>query len=288
MSSQAFDPVQYKAAQRKDWSDAAAGWREWWQTIEIGFGPVSERLVELAQIEPGERVLDIATGIGEPAVTAARCVGTQGNVVATDIAPGMLEIARERAAELGLNNIEFREADAEELQLPDEQFDAVLSRFGLMFFPDLHAALERIRGALAPRGRLAAAVWGPPERAPFAGLALGAVAKELELPPPAPGTPGPLSLADADALEGHLREAGFVDVLTERMTVHVSFSSGVEYSQFVRATGAPIHNLLADKPRERQEEVWSAIARAADAYAAPDGSVDLPGEVTCVLGRRSS
>jgi enediyne biosynthesis protein CalE5 len=284
VSKQSFDPVRYKAAQRSDWSAAAAGWREWWRTIEEGLGPIAERLVELAAVETGDRVLDVATGIGEPAVTAARRVGPEGRVVATDIAPGMLEIGRERAAELGLDNVEFREADAEELELPDEEFDAVLSRNGLMFFPDLPAALERMRSVLVEGGRLAAAVWGRPEQTPFVAVTHWTVARELGLPPPAPGTPGPLSLGDADTLESRLREAGFADVHSERMTIDVDFASAEAYAEFMRAVSVPINNLLAGQPTERQEEVWSAVAGSASSYAAGDGSLSLPGEVICVVG----
>ena len=285
MTTPTFDPDQYKAGQRKDWSDTAAGWREWWQTIETGLGPLSERLVEVAEVEPGDRVLDIATGIGEPAVTAARRVGPEGRVLATDIAPGMLEIGRERAAELGLDNVEFREADAEALELPGERFDAILCRNGLQFLVDLGAALERIRAALVADGRLAAAVWARSEQTPFVTLAVTTVMRELELPPPAPGTPGPLSLGDEDILEGRLREAGFADVRGERMTVDVEFASAAEYAQFMRAVSAPLNKLLADKAGDRQEEMWSAIARAAEAHAA-DGSVSLPGELILAFGRR--
>jgi SAM-dependent methyltransferase len=285
MSTQTFDPVQYKAMQRKDWSDAAAGWREWSRTIESAFGPVSERIVELAELKPGDRVLDIATGIGEPAATAARRVGPDGRVVATDIAPGMLEIGKERAAELGLD-IEFREADAEELELPDEQFDAVLSRFGLMFLPDLKAALTRIHEVLAAGGRFSAAVWGPPEKTPFIAVPLQTVARELELPPPAPGTPGPLSLADGAALEDRLRDVGFDGVRSERLTVHVRFSSVNEYIEFLRAISAPIKNVLADKPSERRAEVWHAIEQAAAGRADSDGTLTMPGEAICVVARR--
>jgi enediyne biosynthesis protein CalE5 len=281
-----FDRDRYKASQRKDWSDAAPQWREWWQTIEAGLGPLSERLVELAEVESGDRVLDIATGIGEPAVTAARRVGPAGRVVATDIAPGMLAVGRERASELGLDNIEFREADAEELDLIGERFDAILCRNGLQFLADLGAALERMRSALVAGGRLAAAVWARSENSPFVTAALHTVTRELELPSPAPGTPGPLSLGDVGVLEGRLREAGFADVSSGRMTVNVEFASSGEYARHMRDLAAPLNRLLADKPRERQEEVWSAIARAAEAYAAADGSVSLPGEVILAAGRR--
>jgi SAM-dependent methyltransferase len=196
----------------------------------------------------------------------------------------MLEIGRERAAELGLDNIEFRETDAEELDLPDEEFDAVLSRNGLMFFPDLPAALERMRSVLVEGGRLAAAVWGRPEQTPFIAVTHGTVARELGLPPPAPGTPGPLSLGDADALESRLREAGFADVHSERMTIDVDFASAEAYAKFVRAVSGPINNLLAGQSAERQEEVWSAVAGSASSYAVGDGSLSLPGEAICVVG----
>jgi SAM-dependent methyltransferase len=192
VSAQPFDPTRFKAAQRADWSDAAAGWRRWWKTIEDGLGPVSDRLVDLAQLKSGDKVLDIATGIGEPAVIAARRVGRAGPVLAIDIAPGMLAIGRERANELRLDNIEFREADAEQVELPHESFDSVLSRFGLMFFPNLDAVLHRIRRTLIKGGRLAAAVWGRPERSPFTALPAQTLMRQLNLPPARARHTGPV------------------------------------------------------------------------------------------------
>lgn len=286
MTAPTFDPTAYKSAQRKDWTDAAAGWRRWWPKLEIGVGPVAERLVELAEVKPGDRVLDIATGIGEPAVTAARRVGADGRVVATDIAPGMLEIGRERAAELGLANIEFREADAEELDLPEEEFDAALSRFGLMFLPDLGEALRRIRRSLVSGGRFAAAVWSSPERSPVVSAAFIVVARELELPPPGPGVPGPFSLADRERLEASFREQGFTDVRGEVMEIAAPFESVGEYVDYMRAIAAPIKNMLAEQMPERREEVWDAIRDAVAAHAAADGTVHLGGEVINVVGSR--
>lgn len=286
MTAPSFDPTAYKSAQRKDWTDAAAGWRRWWPKLEIGVGPVAERLVELAEVKPGDRVLDIATGIGEPAVTAARRVGADGRVVATDIAPGMLEIGRERAAELGLANIEFREADAEELDLPEEEFDAALSRFGLMFLPDLGEALRRIRRSLVSGGRFAAAVWSSPERSPVVSAAFIVVARELELPPPGPGVPGPFSLADRERLEASFREQGFTDVRGEVMEIAAPFESVGEYVDYMRAIAAPIKNMLAEQMPERREEVWDAIRDAVAAHAAADGTVHLGGEVINVVGSR--
>jgi ubiquinone/menaquinone biosynthesis C-methylase UbiE len=124
--------------------------------------------MELADIQPGQRVLDVATGGGEPAVTAAHRVGSSGHVIATDLSPQMVALGRERVAELELHNIDFREMDAEAPDLPEQSFDVILSRFGLMFLPNLQVALQRLHQLLVPDGRLVAAVWGPPQKVPFA------------------------------------------------------------------------------------------------------------------------
>src|ERR1700736_2834732 len=125
MSEQTFDPQRLKSDQRRDWDAASAGWKQWWPVFERAAQHVSDRLVELAGVKPGARVLDVATGNGEPAVTAARRAGASGRVVATDQSPGMLAIARERAGALGIRNIEFHESDAESLTIDQRDFDAI-------------------------------------------------------------------------------------------------------------------------------------------------------------------
>ena len=138
MSSSSFDSEQYKTSQRQSWNKVAEGWQKWWKTFEQDAQKVNERLIELAEIKQGDKVLDIATGIGEPAITAARKVGIKGHVLATDISPQMLKIAKERAASFGLQNIvEFKEIDAERIDIDLEpllqqlsSFNAVLCRWG--------------------------------------------------------------------------------------------------------------------------------------------------------------
>ena len=159
MSSQAFDPERFKRDSKSSWDAAAAGWEKWWPLFERAAQSVSNRLVELARIKPGDRVLDIATGTGEPAITAARKVGPNGRVIGVDHSPGMLEVARRRAASLGLSNVEYREGDAASLREPSASFDAVVCRWGLMFVPDLAAAVRGIRDLLKPGASLATAVW---------------------------------------------------------------------------------------------------------------------------------
>src|SRR3954469_23591964 len=131
-----IDQQEFRDGQRNNWNEASTGWREWSEFIDRSTASVSERLVAMAGVEPGHRVLDIAAGYGEPSLTAARIVGAQGEVVATDISAGMLEFGRERAAAAQLQNVRFIESDAASLGLPPSSFDAALSRWGIIFEPD--------------------------------------------------------------------------------------------------------------------------------------------------------
>jgi SAM-dependent methyltransferase len=280
-----MDSDDYKADQRTQWSRVAAGWERWWETLEKGAGPVAARLVELSAIGEGGRLLDLATGIGEPAVTAARRVGPTGRVVALDISPAMLGIARRRAAGLGLANIEFREADVEKVELADPAFDAIVSRWGLMFLSDLESFLRRMRNHLVPGGRFATAVWGPPENAPLIALAMGVVKAELGLPPPAAGDDGPFRLANIERLEAALRHAGFVDLRIERMMATFEWSSPRAYVEFSEEVGGTTVALLARVSKERQPDVRRAIEEAAGAFLAPGGAVRMTNEIICVAGR---
>ena len=285
MTTQEFDSARYKAAQRREWDAAAAGWSKWWETIESGAQPVSDRLVELAGVQPGHTVLDVATGIGEPCLTAARRVGSTGRVVGTDQSPQMLSIAWERANHLGLTNVEFREIDAAVPDLPEATFDAGLCRWGLMFLPNLAGALTGIHRLLAPGGRFAAAVWGGPQAVPMISLAMGVMRQMMDLPPPPQGAPGPFSLADASKLEQALRRAGFADVGSEQLTLTMEFASGEAYVALLQDIAAPISAMLADKPAELREGVWRAIADAAGQYATADGTVVMENQTVLVAGR---
>src|ERR671914_2936357 len=235
------------------WDNAAARWQTWWETFERGAQKVSDKIVELAEIKPGDRVLDIATGIGEPAVTAARKVMPNGKVLATDISPQMLAIAKTRAASLGLNGIiEFRESDGEKLDLPDQtaKFDAILSRFGLMFFPNLPVALVRIRQMLITNGRLSAAVWSAPSKVPLLDLAFTTVRKQINAPAPPPETPGPFALADVEALKRSFSQAGFKDIRIETLQTTFSFDSPESFTRMHQQVTAPITAMLANHAEE--------------------------------------
>ena len=205
--------------------------------------------------------------------------------MATDHAPQMLAIAQERADALGLANLELREMDAEALDLPENTFDAILCRWGLMFLPNLVDALSGMRPLLRPSGRLAAAVWSVPPEVPMLSLPMGVLQQMLELPPPPAGTPNPFNLGDVSVLEQALSDAGFTDVRSEHLVVTMEWPSAEEYITFLRDI-APIIPILASYSAEKQAQAWQAIKEAVQHYATADGAVTMPNEAICVVGRR--
>jgi SAM-dependent methyltransferase len=268
--------------------NAAAGWQVWWETIERGAQKFSDKIIQLAEIQPGDKVLDIATGMGEPAVTAAKIVMPNGKVVTTDISPKMREFARTRATPLGLNGImEFRESDGEKIDLPEQtaKFDAILSRWGLMFFPNLPAALGSIRQLLSANGRLSAAVWSAPPKVPLLGLAFASVRKQINAPAPPPTTPGPFALADIEALKESFNQAGFKDIKTDTFQVTFEFHSPENYTRFHQQNTAPIHAMLASHTEEVKKRAWNSITEAVWPYADSHGRVNLENEVICIVGK---
>jgi ubiquinone/menaquinone biosynthesis C-methylase UbiE len=286
---QAFNSEDFKAQQRQMWDNAAAGWQAWRSTFERGAQKVSDKIVELAEIKSGDWVLDIATGIGEPAVTAANKVMPDGKVVATDISPQMLAIAKTRAKSLGLDSvIEFREIDGEKIDSPEltaKKFDAILSRWGLMFFPNLPAALVRIRQMLITNGRLSVAVWSAPPKVPWLDLAFATVRKQINALAPPPGEPGPFALADADTLRQSFSQAGLKDIKIDTFQITFEFDSPESYTKLHQHTATRIHAMLASHTDEVKKQAWNSITEAVWQYADSHGMVNLDNEVICIVGK---
>ena len=275
---------EFRTGQRAQWNTAASGWKSWSPLIDKGAARVSERLVELARVASGDRVLDVATGYGEPALTAAKRVGPEGEVVATDIAAEMLAFGRERAAEAGLENVRFVEADAASLDFSEGSFDAALSRWGIIFEPEPEAAAARIRTFLRPGARMAISSWGPIDRAPMFALTMGTLMERLQVPPPAPGTPGPLARPTHDAIAALLEGGGFSNVEVEDIDVVWEYSSPDEFVTCLRDIAPPITALLAEYPREVQDEAWVAITEAARERAGGDGPFQLSNQALLAAG----
>jgi SAM-dependent methyltransferase len=285
MESKGIDSVEFRGAQREQWQRAATGWRKWSELIDESVGEVSERLVEMAGVAPGSRVLDVAAGYGEPSLTAARAAGPEGSVVATDISSEMIAYGTERAAAVGLGNIEFVESDAFSLDFPRDTFDAALSRFGIIFEPDAEAAASRVRGFLTSGARMAISSWGPPDQVPFIAIPMRTAMECLQVPPPPPGTPGPLSRPTAEALGGLLEGGGFSEVGVEETEVTFEWPSPEEFTTFVKEIAPPITALIEPHPAEVQEETWSAITAATRHEARDEGAVRFRNLVLMAAGR---
>jgi SAM-dependent methyltransferase len=285
MESKMPDAVAFRDGQRQQWNSAAAGWRKWSEMIDGAASGVSERLVELAGVEPGSRVLDVAAGYGEPSLTAARATGPEGSVVATDISAEMIAFGRERAVAAGLENIEFVEADAAGLEFPGGSFDAALSRWGIIFEPDGEAAAARILRFLKSGARMAISSWGPPDRVPFLAIPMRTAMQRLEVEPPPPGTPGPLSRPTPEALGGLLEAAGFSDVEVEEADVTFEWQSPEDLTTFIKEIAPPINAIIDPHPQQVQDETWAAITDAIRQTAADDGAVRLTNLALLAAGR---
>ena len=279
------DPEEFRSGQREQWDTAASGWTKWQELIERGTHGVSERLVELAGVERGSRVLDVAAGYGEPTLTAARRAGEEGSVVATDISPEMVARGRERLAAEGAKNVEYVEADAASLDYPAESFDAALSRWGIIFDPDGEGAAGRVRGFLKPEGRFAISSWGPADKVPMLGIPMKTAMRRADVSPPPPGTPGPLSRPSLEAISGLLEAGGFSDVSAEEIEVVLKYESPEDFTTFVREIAPPVSSLLAPLPEKTQREAWEEITEVARAQADDDGTLTLSNVALVASGR---
>jgi SAM-dependent methyltransferase len=265
-ASVTLDAASVKEQQRATWDGVSPGWSDFGELFERGAAVVTARLLELAGLRPGDAVLDVGCGQGEPALAAADAVGPHGRVLGVDLSPNMVAVAARRAA--GRPNLRFRVADVEALDLPPASFDAVLSRWGLMFACDHPATFRSLAGLLRPGGVLAAAVWAEPAAVPMISLGFSVISRALQLPPPPPGLPGPFSMADRARLAADLAGAGFTDVSIAALGVPFRVGSVEEFVAFTRAVTPPaLRRQLAERLDPRGEAaVWSAVGDAAAAF----------------------
>jgi SAM-dependent methyltransferase len=269
-----FDPVQYKRTTRQQWEDAAEAWHRWGPTLEAWLGPATDLMLAGAGIGEGSNVLDVAAGAGGQTVAAARRVGAGGRVVATDISPTILTFAAKAAADAGLTNVETLEADGETLDdLPAGSFDAVISRVGLIYFPDQQAALRGMKRALRSGGRVAATVYSTPERNGFFSVPVSIIRDRAQLPPPAPGQPGPFSLGSPEVLRATLEGAGFSDVTVKPVPAPLRLGSATECVRFERDSFGALHQMLAGVDPAERERVWADITTALERFESAEGFV---------------
>ena len=244
--------------------------------------PVNARLIELAEIDTGHTVVDIATGIGDPALSVARRVGPAGRVIATDQSAAMLAIAETRARDRGLTNIEFRLLDANDFDFPDGTIDAIVCRWGLMFLSDLADALRRMRRALKTGCCLAAATWADADKVPIISVRRN-VMRAFDIPK---GPLDPFRLSSAAALSAAATSAGFEEVAVTRSVVPYEYASADAFASAQRAAHESRLTALLARSEEQQAEFWRAMANAAQPYANADGVVRMPCEILLLAARK--
>jgi SAM-dependent methyltransferase len=246
---------------------------------------LNHRLVADARLRTGLRVLDLGSGTGYPALLAAQTVGAKGSVVGIDLAERMLEAARRKATSLGLSNIRFQTGDATTLPFDTASFDAVTSRFCLMFLPEIAKAVAEIARILKPDTWMSAAVWSAPDKNPYLKIPLDVIKQSIDLPPPDPAAPGIFRLAKPGELVNMLRQAGFADIAEEEFLADVRFPAAEDYFSSLMDIAAPIQNLWMNLSPTQQTEARQRIVHTAERHRKNE-VIALPIAVRLVAGRK--
>jgi len=279
-----FDPERYKSTTRDQWDAAAQAWHNWAPTLRQWLGPSTELMLDMAGVKPGSVVLDVAAGAGDQTLNAAKRVGAEGMVLATDISSRILEFAQNNAASMGYRNVRTKVLDGENLDVPPGSFDAVISRVGLIYFPDQQKALQGMRRALKPGGRLGAIVYSTADRNQFFSVPVSIIRRRANLPAPAPGQPGPFSLGGDGVLRDALLHAGFTDIAEQRMPAPLKMKSAAECLRFEKESFGALHTMLAGLDEAGKEAAWREIEVELRRFEGPAG-FEGPCEMIVIAGR---
>ena len=262
---------------------------DWWSAGQVmrqqTLGVATEMLLEVADVQPGSRVLDVAAGTGESTLMAARRVGPTGYVLAADISPSMLNVAAEAARKEGLTNVETRVMNAETLALDADSFNAVICRIALMLFPNPAKALTEMRRVVKPGGKVAVIVYSALEKNPYHGIFYGIVRRLGNIPPPAPGDPWMYALGDPGALEDLYRRAGFLNVSVQALPIKRRFPSAAEAIRTMRNSAGDLRELMNRLNEAERERAWVEIEAQLKQFEGPN-RLEVPGEVLIGVGTK--
>jgi SAM-dependent methyltransferase len=274
-----FDPVAFKETTRRQWNEAAEAWDRWAPLLSRWLGPATELMLDMAGVQTGSRVLDVAAGAGEQTMAAAKRTGPSGYILATDLSPEILEFTRSNAALAGFDHVDTLVKDGEALaEIDTLPFDAVISRVGLIYFPDQHKALSGMREQLRPGGRVGAITYAGADLNGFFSIPVSIIRRRAALPAPLPGQPGPFSLGDPDVLVQRLTDAGFTNVQIERVPAPVRLGSAMECLQFEQESFGALHQMLAGLSEQEKDDAWAEIEDALGTFER-DGRFEGPCEM---------
>ena len=261
----------------------APTWASRREQIEAVSTPCRETMLRELDPQPGDTVLELAAGTGDTGFDAAERVGAEGRLISSDFSPTMLAAARQRGAERGVENVDYRVVDATKIELDDDAVDGVLCRFGYMLMSDVEAALSETRRVLRPGGKVTFAVWGSPERNPFFMVpAISLIQRGHMAPPEPPPAPGLFSMSDPARVEALLGGAGFEEVRIGEVQLTFPLPDAEEYLEFLGDTAGPIAMVLQGLSEEQRAEVLGDVEDSLGRFATEGGGYPLPGLALCV------
>ena len=280
-----MDPSEFRRASHAVWEAMAPGWEERHGWFETAARPVSERMLEVLQVRPGGTILELASGTGIVGFSALAALGGDTRLIMSDFATAMVEAARRQGDELGFDRVEYRVLDAEALELPDESVDGVLCRWGYMLFADPARALGETQRVLRDGGHVSCAVFAGPEKNPWAALPMSVLVDSGHLPPPEPGQPGILALADTDRVRRLFADAGLTDPEIEEVPFAYPFTGEDDYWRFLSDVAGAISMALGRLDDEARAEVRANLTTRLEPYRTPDG-LELPAVSLVVAASR--
>jgi SAM-dependent methyltransferase len=273
-------------ALRAQWDEAASGWNAHGPQIGAWLARATEGMLGMAGVGPGSRVLDVAAGAGEQTLAIARRVGPAGSVLATDLSPAILALARDNALRAGFANVQTQVADGEDLGVEPASFDAVVCRLGLMLFNEPLRGLREMHRALRPGGRICTMVFSQPERNPCITILMSTALSHAGLPARDPFSPGGLLSLGRPGLAAELFvAAGIRDVASTRLDAPYRLPSAAAYLDFVRASASPIRQILSRLDAAAAAAAWAEMEERLSAFTTPSGW-EGPNELLLTAGRR--
>ena len=272
--------------QKASWNKFSPGWKKWDDLMMDFMQPMADEIIKLVRLKDTDTVLDIAAGTGEPGLTIAQIV-TNGKVVITDLSDDMLEIARENAAHRGIKNIETLSCDVCELPFADNTFDAISCRFGFMFFPDMLLAGKEMCRVLKPGGRITTAVWNGPEKNLWITAAMGTINRNMELQPPAMGSPGMFRCAKDNFMVDLFQEAGFINVSQSEVAGKLKCNTTDVYWNMMNEVAAPIVAALSKADDAMKEKIKKEVYHTINEKYS-DGNVQIDSSAQVIYGEKGN
>jgi len=270
---------------RNQWEGAASGWARWEANIADWMAPATETMLTMAGVADGSRVLDLACGAGSQTLLAARKVGPRGYVVASDISDTMLRHVQERIRAGGLDNVSTLPGAAEDLDVAADSFDAVVCRMGLMLFPSPEKALQRVRRALRPGGKVAVVVFTTTAANPFMSRPMEILLRHAGKAPPAPGQPGIFALGAPGVIERLFGDADFVDIERRILSVQMRTPSAAQAVLMMQEAFGAYRAVVSDCPEAVRAAAWAEVEEAFKAFETPEGFA-APTEVVVAAGAK--